>query len=96
MPWKPGQSGNPRGRPRGETLRDYLRAKLAEADPDQPDRSRFAAWAEALIQEAETGDRDRMELVKFLEGNRPPELVPEPDLESKPRIIIPRSKKSAG
>jgi hypothetical protein len=39
--WKPGTSGNPKGRPRREPMRDVLEAVLAERvpankDPDQP------------------------------------------------------------
>lgn len=32
--WKPGQSGNPSGRPKN-TLKDYLRQKLSEMTPEQ-------------------------------------------------------------
>jgi hypothetical protein len=33
--WKPGQSGNPAGRPKGKTLKDYVRDYLACMNDDE-------------------------------------------------------------
>jgi Family of unknown function (DUF5681) len=46
--WKPGQSGNPKGRPRKEPLTDILRAVLAEKVPHAQD-PRQSQLAHVLI-----------------------------------------------
>ena len=46
--WKPGQSGNPKGRPRKEPLTDILRAVLAERIPKAQDPGQ-SQLAHALI-----------------------------------------------
>src|SRR5215831_2229597 len=46
--WKRGQSGNPKGRPRKESLTDILRAVLAERIPKAQD-PRQSQLAHALI-----------------------------------------------
>jgi hypothetical protein len=46
--WKPGESGNPKGRPRKEPLTDILRAVLAEKIPNAQD-PRQSQVAHALI-----------------------------------------------
>jgi hypothetical protein len=43
--WKPGQSGNPKGRPRKEPLTDILRAVLAEKVPNAQDPRQSLAHA---------------------------------------------------
>lgn len=48
--WKPGQSGNPSGRPKVKPLRDAINRLLA-ANPEQADRI-----AAALLGKAELGD----------------------------------------
>jgi hypothetical protein len=68
-----GQSGNPRGRPKGRTIRDWLRQRMANPDPKAPDRSLYEAWTDELIAEVDTGKRDRLELLRFLEGPHPTE-----------------------
>jgi hypothetical protein len=89
--FQPGRSGNPRGRPRGRTIRDAIRAALAEASADNPERSRLEALAERLVREAEGGQRDALELFRFLEGPspQPGESLSEPCDEPRPRIVIP-------
>lgn len=68
-PWKPGQSGNPGGRPRGVPgLAATLKRLIAKKHPDQR-----RAWAEVLVRrvlkDAEDGDINAMNLVwKYAEG----------------------------
>lgn len=44
-PFKPGQSGNPKGRPKAVLLSDAYRRKLSEVNPDDPERR---TWAECI------------------------------------------------
>lgn len=53
--WKPGQSGNPRGRPpRGETMTDLLK-RLAEVQFDDA-RSKREAICEIMLRKAAEGE----------------------------------------
>jgi hypothetical protein len=55
--WKPGQSGNPKGRPKSLTLSEAYRKKLAEVDPeDEQGRSYAEILAEQIVSKAKTGD----------------------------------------
>jgi hypothetical protein len=59
MPWKPGQSGNPEGRPKTREIRDAFRMELAAAELGdlpavKPDSLR--ALARAQIKKAADGD----------------------------------------
>jgi hypothetical protein len=56
MAWKKGSSGNPRGRPRGYTLREALRKRFLAVGTDE--RTLFDKWAEELIAQAEAGTID--------------------------------------
>ena len=56
-----------------------------------PARTRFERWAAELIEEAESGSRDKLDVVRFLEGSHPTEPPPTDDQETKPRITIPGS-----
>jgi hypothetical protein len=67
----PGQSGNPGGRAKGPTFRSWLRRKLAEPHPDDPAKTRYERWADDIIREAEKGERDKMEVIAFIEGKNP-------------------------
>ena len=79
MPFKPGQSGNPAGRPKRQTFRDVLRAYLWTPHPDRADRTRFQVWCEEMIAEATRIDQ-RMELLKWLDGASPPQVKgPDPE-----------------
>lgn len=49
--WKPGQSGNPRGRPKGSGLTDRLRALL-----EKDDGAALNAIAAAVVEAAKAGD----------------------------------------
>jgi hypothetical protein len=55
-PFKPGQSGNPNGRPKKALLSDALRRQLAIALPGMSERTQAEAIAAALISEAIAGN----------------------------------------
>lgn len=71
--WKPGQSGNPGGRPKSVSIRALLKNTLAEPSKGDASKTRLLAIIEQLVTDIEDGKRDAMELFKFLEGNTPPE-----------------------
>ncbi len=55
-PFKPGQSGNMKGRPRKALLSDALRRQLAIIAPGMPERTQAELIAAALISEAIAGN----------------------------------------
>lgn len=55
-PFKPGQSGNPNGRPRSALLSDALRRELVEQMPDAPEKTIAEGVAAKLIERALSGD----------------------------------------
>jgi predicted transcriptional regulator len=66
--FKPGQSGNPGGRPRTSVLSAAIRRKLAEIDETDPQQRTFGQIiAEKAIDDAINGDaRQRNEARRFL------------------------------
>jgi len=55
--WKPGQSGNPAGRPKSITISEAYRRELAKLDPDDKHGRTFAeVLAEQIIIKAKGGD----------------------------------------
>ncbi len=55
--WKPGQSGNPAGRPKSLTLSEAYRRELAKIDDTDPQkRTPAEVLAETMIKRAKTGD----------------------------------------
>jgi hypothetical protein len=80
-PWKPGESGNPAGRPRRKPLTDALIRILRERTWDS-DRSAADQAAKALVERAISGDTAALRLLfERVEGppNSPAEIgdVPE-------------------
>ena len=55
-PWKPGQSGNPGGRPRTRPLTDELTQLLEQDAPNANGKSWALVIAEALLMKARKGD----------------------------------------
>jgi hypothetical protein len=78
--WKPGQSGNPKGRPKTITLSEAYRAALAQPVPRDPRGRCFAEKiADAIVLKASRGDcRAAEEICNRLEG-RPPQALTGPN-----------------
>lgn len=68
--WKPGQSGNPHGRPKkDQSLIDYIRGKLNKVRPgDKKQRTYFQALAEAELEAAIIDPQARKNLFDRLFG----------------------------
>ncbi len=68
--WKPGQSGNPKGRPKSITLSEAYRRELARPDPDDEHGRTFAeVIAARMIVRAKDGDVQAMrEMADRTEG----------------------------
>ena len=62
-PWKPGQSGNPKGRPKGTTGPSLMAQLNALMDQDDPDGSKRWALVTALYEKARGGDMKAMQLI---------------------------------
>jgi len=86
--FKPGQSGNPGGRPRTAKLSEASRAKLAAPVPGDPEGRTFAeAIVDSLARSALKGDiRAAQELADRAEG-RPSQMSP-PAEEKGVKVII--------
>ena len=55
-PWKPGQSGNPKGRPKGSGVTDRLKALLDQPVKDGAEMTVAEALAKAAMKAALKGD----------------------------------------
>lgn len=91
--WKPGQSGNPKGRPKRRTITEEL-CKLL----DQPDETGKQGWqqvAELLLRLAKEGDRAMLkDLVDRTDG-KPKQTVELGGIEDQPLgITIVRPEKN--
>ena len=82
--WKPGQSGNPGGRPRTAKLSEACRAKLASIIPgDARGRTHAEAIADELARRALKGDiRAAQELADRAEGR------PGQDKSGAPSVVV--------
>ena len=68
-PWKPGQSGNPGGRPKNRPISDELERLLAQEAPNSSGKTWAVVIAEALLRKARKGDaRAIAELANRVEG----------------------------
>ena len=54
--WKPGQSGNPKGRPKSITLSEALRAQLGQVMPGEDEKTYAEKIALVLCEEATKGN----------------------------------------
>lgn len=64
MPWKPGQSGNPNGRPKSKPMTDELKTLLS-----QDKGADFTAILKRAITEAKSGDfRYFKEIIERIDG----------------------------
>jgi hypothetical protein len=74
--WKPGQSGNPAGRPKTVTLSEAYRIALAQPFPDDPQgRTCAEIIAEKLVMNAATGEvSSAREIADRTEG-RPKQML---------------------
>ena len=68
MPWAPGQSGNPGGRPKTKVVSDLIKARLARITEGDP-RSDAERLAEVIVDGALEGDIQFIkELLNRVEG----------------------------
>jgi predicted transcriptional regulator len=68
--WKPGQSGNPKGRPKSITLSEAYRKMLSQVDETDPERrTRAEVLAEQMYIKASSGDVSALrEIADRVEG----------------------------
>jgi hypothetical protein len=68
--FRPGQSGNPKGRPKGKTLTEVIRKKLAQKGEDG--QSLLNAIAQVFVDEAKAGHYQfAKELIDRVDGKVP-------------------------
>jgi ribosomal protein L17 len=76
MPFKPGKSGNPKGRPRkGETLTNLLREKIETPKTPRERLTRKEKIIEKLIALAEAGDLAALKYLFDRLDGRPTESI---------------------
>lgn len=85
MPFKPGQSGNPRGRaPRGQTFAETLRTELAAERAGLTNRERIAR---VVVAKAVKGDLDAVKwIVERIDGKVPDRVEADVDARFAPAI----------
>ncbi len=63
--WKPGTSGNPKGRPRSKTASEEIRARLSEINESDPERRTYGRiMAVKLVDAACSGDARAVQAVR--------------------------------
>jgi hypothetical protein len=88
IPFKPGQSGNPGGGPRGESITAILRRKLQE--PAGKGKTVAEAIADAILNEARKADISFVrELLERADGKVPARLDVRNDTRPPRRLEIP-------
>jgi hypothetical protein len=86
-PWKPGQSGNPRGRPKTRTLSEELRARLKEQYPGRSDATYGRMVAHKLVDLAIDGEIAAIrEVFDRTEGK--PKQVVDVNVEERKREMV--------
>jgi hypothetical protein len=86
-PWKPGQSGNPRGRPKTRTLSEELRARLKEQYPGRSDATYGQMLAHKLVDLAIDGEIAAIrEVFDRTEGK--PKQVVDVNVEERKREMV--------
>lgn len=81
-PWKPGQSGNPKGRPpKRYCLTSLLKEAMAEVCPQDKDKRTWAeVLTEKLLMMARKGDLGAIRLVfEYVEGKPTPRVIEDPE-----------------
>lgn len=87
MPFKPGQSGNPGGRPKKKLFREAL-TKVLETAGEDPDK--LTAIAQALYDKAKTGDVSAIKEVRDTLDGKPAQAIVGGDEEDNPINVIAR------
>ena len=77
-PWRPGQSGNPGGRPKTKAFKNALEAELEEAGDDGPSLRKIAR---ALLDKAALGDLQAIRDVRDTLDGRPAQAIEHIDPE---------------
>lgn len=77
MPFEPGKSGNPGGKPKSKPFKDALNLAILRTEGD---KTKLARIAEALVDKAAGGDVPAIrEVADRLDGKPTQEIVGDPD-----------------